>query len=176
MDATDAARLARLLRTERIAHLGTLRGTPKSATRDGDAGAAPTGAQEGAGPLVSMTLFLPAPDFSAFHIHVSRLAWHTQDMTKDPRVALSVTERDDGREDPFTLARVSIRALAAMLPNHGAGFERLKAAWLARYPAQAINFELADFNFWRLAPLEARFVAGFGSIHNLSAAELAACA
>ncbi len=149
MNPEDTAVLARLLRGARIAHLGTLR--------------------QGA-PLVSMTLFLAAPGFDAFHVHVSRLAWHTQDMAQDARVALSVAEADDGREDPFTLARVTVRGEAAPVADDPA----LKAAWLARYPAQAVNFTLADFAFWRLAPRDARFVAGYGRIHNLSAAELAA--
>jgi len=148
----DADALLRdLLAQERIAHLATLR--------------------QGA-PMASMTLYLPAPDFSAFHVHVSRLAWHTQDMAADPRVALSIAQADDGRADPFTLMRVTIRGDAVQLPNEGAGFDSLKAAWLARFPEQAINFGLADFSFWRIAPREARFVAGFGRIHNLSAADL----
>ncbi len=151
MNADDAAALARLLRTGRIAHLGTLR--------------------QGA-PLASMTLYLAAPGFGAFHLHVSRLAWHTQDMLADARVALSVAEADDGRDDPFTLARVTIRGVAEQL-GADAG---LKQAWLARFPAQAVNFELADFAFWRIVPHDARFVAGFGRIHSLSAAELAAAA
>jgi len=151
MNPEDAAALARLLRTARIAHLGTLR--------------------QGA-PLASMTLYLAAPGFDAFYVHVSRLAWHTQDMTLDPRVALSVAEADDGRDDPFTFARVTLRGEAEPLgPDAG-----LKQAWLARFPAQAVNFELADFAFWRVVPREARFVAGFGRIHNLSAVELAAAA
>jgi len=151
MNSDDAAALARLLRTARLAHLGTLR--------------------EGA-PLASMTLFLAAPGFDAFYLHVSRLAWHTQDMLADARVALSVAETDDGREDPLTLARVTVRGEAARLGHD----EALKRAWLARFPAQAVNFELADFGFWRIAPRDARFVAGFGRIHNLSAAGLAAAA
>lgn len=151
MNPDDAAALARLLRTARVAHLGTLR--------------------QGA-PLASLTLYLAAPDFSAFHVHVSRLAWHTQDMQADPRVALSVSETDDGREDPFTLARVTIRGAAEALGAEPG----LKQAWLARFPAQAVNFELNDFSFWRIVPRDARFVAGFGRIHNLSAAELAAAA
>jgi putative heme iron utilization protein len=151
VDAETSALLSRLLRNQRIAHLGTLRG---------------------GAPLVSMTLYLPAPDFSAFHVHVSRLAWHTQDMLQDPRVALSVAETDDGRADPFTLARISIRGDATNPSNSGAAFEDLKKSWLQRFPAQAINFELADFSFWKITPRDARFVAGFGRIHNLSAAAL----
>jgi predicted phosphoadenosine phosphosulfate sulfurtransferase len=50
-----------------------------------------------------------------------------------------------------------------------------KDAWLARFPEQAINFTLADFSFWQITPRDARFVAGFGRIHNLSAAGLAQC-
>ena len=146
-----AADLAALLRGERIAHLATLR-------------------QDA--PMASMTLYLPEAGFGAFLVHVSRLAWHTQDMAGDPRVALSIAETDDGRPDPFTLKRISIRGKAENLVEQ----PQLKSLWLARFPEQAINFELPDFSFWRIAPTDARFVAGFGRIHNLSAAELAACA
>ncbi len=152
MDSESAALLATLLRKERTGHLATLR--------------------QGA-PMASMTLFLATPDFSAFHVHVSRLAWHTQDMGTDPRVALSVSETDDGRADPFTLMRVTIRGEAT---QHQGEQPELKQAWLARFPEQAINFELPDFSFWRIAPRDARFVAGFGRIYNLSAAELARAA
>ena len=53
-----------------------------------------------------------------------------------------------------------------------AGHAPLKGAWLARFPESAINFELADFLFFRVTPRDARFVAGFGRIHNLSAQAL----
>jgi heme oxygenase (biliverdin-IX-beta and delta-forming) len=155
MDAESSRALARLVRSERIAHLATLR----------------SGA-----PMVSMTLYLPAADFATLHVHVSRLAWHTQDMQHDARVALSIAETDDRRADPFTLMRLSIRGDAAQLANDAAEFASLKAAWLARFPEQAINFELADFSFWKITPRDARFVAGFGRIHNLSAGELRAIA
>ena len=145
MDAEPSRALAALIRKERLTHLGTLRG---------------------GAPLVSMTLYLPAPDFSAFYLHVSRLAWHTQDMLQDPRVSLSIAETDDGRADPFTFMRVSIRGEATQISDGP------KNEWLKKFPEQAINFELADFSFWRIAPRDARFVAGFGRIHNLSAADL----
>jgi hypothetical protein len=151
MDEETRPALATLIRGQRIAHLATLR--------------------RGA-PMASMTLYLPGADFAAFYVHVSRLAWHTQDMALDARVALSIAEADDGRADPFTLKRVSIRGRAEQLQGEQPD---LRASWLKRFPEQAINFELADFSFWRIAPADARFVAGFGRIHNLSAAGLAAC-
>ena len=149
MDSESSGLLNQLIRRERLAHLATLR--------------------NGA-PMASMTLYLPAPDFSAFYVHVSRLAWHTQDMAHDGRVALSISETDDGRADPFTLMRVTIRGDAVVFQDQDSS---LKGKWLKKYPQQAINFELADFSFWRIAPRDARFVAGFGRIHNLSAVELA---
>jgi heme iron utilization protein len=145
VDSETAGLLKKLLAKERIAHLATLRG---------------------GAPMASMTLFLPETDWSAFWVHVSRLAWHTQDMLQDARVALSVSESDDRRPDPFTLMRVTVRGEAAQIKDGP------KDAWLARFPEQAINFTLADFSFWRIAPRDARFVAGFGRIYNLSAAEL----
>jgi len=145
VDFDTALLLKKLILNGRIGHLATLRG---------------------GAPMASMTLVLPAPDFSVFYVHVSRLAWHTQDMLQDPRVALSIAETDDGRADPFTLMRVSIRGCALELKNGP------KDAWLERFPEQAINFTLADFSFWRITPRDARFVAGFGSIHNLSGEQL----
>jgi len=150
-DTNELTALAHLLRRERVAHLATLR--------------------QGA-PMASMTLYLPAPDFSAFHVHVSRLAWHTQDMAKDGRVAVSIAETDDGRADPFTLMRVSIRGEAEPLQGEE---PVLRKSWLQRFPEQKINFELPDFSFWRIVPREVRFVAGFGRIYNLSAVDLVAC-
>ena len=145
MDADTAALLRQLILRQRVAHLATL--------RDG-------------APMASMTLYMPERDFSAFYVHVSRLAWHTQDMQKDARVALSIAETDDRRADPFTLMRVTIRGSAVQ------SAQGPKDEWLRRFPEQAINFELADFSFWKIVPRDARFVAGFGRIHNLSAAEL----
>ena len=147
MDDGTATLLARLIRTQRVAALGTLR--------------------QGA-PLVSMVLTLPAPDFSAFFLHVSRLAWHTQDLLADPRVSLSIAATDDGARNPQVLERVSVRGEALPLLDNPGGHAALKDAWLARLPESAINFELADFLFFRVTPRDARFVAGFGRIHNLS--------
>ena len=163
MDDEARASLARLIRAQRVAALGTLR-----------AGA----------PLVSMAAYLPEPDFSAFWLRVSRLAWHTQDMLSDSRVSLAIIETDDGRADPQTLARLTLRGSAAPLAEAGAQstaestaqFKRLRAAWLARFPESAITFELADFAFWRLTPADARYVAGLGRTHNLSAEALRALA
>jgi putative heme iron utilization protein len=155
VETGTALTLVNLIRRERVAALGTLRG---------------------GAPLVSMVACLPEADFSAFHLRISRLAWHTQDMEHDTRVSLAFLERDDGRADPQTLARVTLRGEATRLPGEGDAHERLKAQWLARFPESAVTFELADFAFWSIVPRDARFVAGLGRTFNLSGADLRAAA
>jgi putative heme iron utilization protein len=152
MDADARRSLARLIRSSRIASLGTLR--------------------RGA-PNVSMVACLPSADFAAFWLRLSRLAWHTQDLAVDARVSLSICEADDGRADPQTLARVTLRGEATELRGDDATGGSPRRGWLERFPASAVTFELADFSFWRVAPRDARFVAGLGRTYNLSAAELA---
>jgi hypothetical protein len=152
MDADARGSLARIVRTTRIAALGTLRR---------------------AAPNVSMVAYMPARDFATYWLRLSRLAWHTQDLAVDPRASLSIFETDDGREDPQTLARVTIRGDAAEIAPAAPEAESLKRDWLERFPASAVTFELADFSFWRVVPRDARFVAGLGRTYNLSAAEFA---
>ena len=147
MNAATGTLLQSLVRATRTATLATLR--------------------QGA-PNASMVLYLPEHDFSAFHIRVSRLAWHTRDMQDDARVALSIQQTDSPSSDPQQLARLTVRGEATRLTEEGAQFERLKAAWLARYPDAGMTFELPDFAFWRIVPSEARFVAGFAKTFNLT--------
>jgi len=150
MDAESSQALVRLLRTQRIATLGTM----------GDAA-----------PLVSMVLFVAAADLTSFYIHVSRLAQHTQALLQDPRVGLMIAEPDTGEHDPQMLPRVSIRGDATETPPTAIDYEAAKAAYLEKFPRSAVNFGLGDFMLWRIRPRSARYVGGFGKIVDLAAAE-----
>ena len=146
MDQLSEQTLARLIRSTRIAALGTL--------HDG-------------GPNLAMVAYAFANDFSAFYIHVSRLGKHTTDMEADPRVSLLIAETDDGRADPQTLARVSLRGVAQMLARDEIAYGHVKKIYLTRFPAAEQFFSLGDFNIWKITPKGGRFVAGFGRAFNL---------
>jgi nitroimidazol reductase NimA-like FMN-containing flavoprotein (pyridoxamine 5'-phosphate oxidase superfamily) len=105
MDQLSEQTLALLIRSTRIAALGTL--------HDGE-------------PNLAMVAYAFAEDFSAFYIYVSKLGKHTADMENDPRVSLLITETDDQRADPQTLARVSIRGMAEILPRTDSGYPQVK--------------------------------------------------
>jgi hypothetical protein len=151
MDVTSKEILKRLFRQQRISSLGTL--------RDGT-------------PFVSMVLFCEEPDFSAFYIHTSRLAHHTQDLIRDPRVGLMIAEVDTFESDPQALARISIRGEGSALVRNSPEYESAKALYLTKFPYTTENFSLADFGLYIIKPHSARFVAGFGKIFNLLSADL----
>jgi nitroimidazol reductase NimA-like FMN-containing flavoprotein (pyridoxamine 5'-phosphate oxidase superfamily) len=146
MDEQSEQTLARLIRSTRIATLGTL--------HDGE-------------PNLAMVAYAFDDDFSAFYIHVSKLGKHTRDMETDPRVSLLIVEADDRRLDPQTLARVSIRGTSEMLPRMDPNYGRVKQLYLERFPEAEQLFSLGDFNIWKIIPSGGRFVAGFGRAFNL---------
>lgn len=147
MDVQSEKLLAHLIRNTRTASLGTLRDEA---------------------PHVSMVAFVNLDDFSEFHIHVSRLAQHTMDMQKDRRICLLIAETDDGRSDPQTLTRVSIRGNAALMQNGEPGYARIKNLYLERFPESESLFKLADFGLWRIKPKGGRFIAGLAKAFNLT--------
>jgi putative heme iron utilization protein len=147
MDVQTSQALARLLRTQRTAALGTL--------------------SDGA-PLVSMVPYAAAVDLTAFYIHVSQLAQHTQAIRQDPRVSLMIAEPDTGERDPQTLARISIRGDATETPPTAGEYEEAKSTYLEKFPRAAMNFGLGDFVLYYITPHSARFVAGFGKIFDLA--------
>jgi putative heme iron utilization protein len=153
MDEQTLAALARLIRGQRAASLGSL-------------------LADGAGPYVSLAPYAAAHDFGLFFVHLSRLAVHTRNLQADPRAALMIAEADTGAGDPQTLARVSLQVTARPLARDSAGYTEARGRYTARFPASAPIFDLADFDLYELVPAEGRFVAAFGRIFNLTADHL----
>lgn len=146
MDELSEQTLAHMIRTTRVAALGTL--------HDGE-------------PNLAMVSFAYAEDFSTFYIHVSKLGKHTRDMEVDPRVSLLIAETDDHRPDPQTLARMSLMGTAEVLPRNAPDYLSIKNRYLKRFPKAEPLFNLGDFNIWNIMPKGGRFVAGFGRAFNL---------
>ena len=147
MDAQSEKLLAYILANTRVASLATIRDEE---------------------PRVSMVAFVSAPDYSFFYIHVSRLAQHTVDMQKNKQVSLLITEKDDGRVDPQTLGRLSIRGSATFMENGEPGYAPVKKLYIETFPESEPLFKLDDFGLWRIKPKGARYVAGFAKAFNLT--------
>ena len=151
MNAELTETLAQLIHARSTAALGTLH-----------AGA----------PYVSMVPYAIAADGSGFLIHVSTLAAHTKDMLADARVSLLITEPEGGEKSPLGLARVSVQAMAEQVASDSTLQAEYRTRYLARFPDAEPMFGFADFSLFLLRPAAARFVAGFGQAHSVSAESL----
>lgn len=90
---------------------------------------------------------------------ISRLAQHTMNLARDPRVSL-LFDATQGLDDPLTGARVSLQGHAERV-----GDDALLARYVARHPSAEAYAGFADFGLFRVAPERAHLVAGFGRIH-----------
>lgn len=94
-------------------------------------------------------------------ILISRLARHTQNLEKDSRGSILVSELPT-EGDALTGPRVTILGTFRRM-----GDADLRARYLARHPESQMYVDFADFSFWRLEPSLVHAVAGFGRIETL---------
>lgn len=123
-------------------------------------------------PAASMVAYAVEPEHGALLLHLSRLAEHTRNLLERPRVSLTVTETDDGREDPQTLARLGIRCIAEAIPRESDAYRSARRCYLGRLPASEPLFGFADFVLFRLHVEEVRYVGGFARAHTITGERL----
>jgi hypothetical protein len=119
----------------------------------------------GGGPYVSVVNI--ATDGAGLPvIFVSRLAWHTQNLEKDPRASLLVSELPE-EGDALTGPRVTILGAFRRAPD-----QELAERYAEKHPAARMYLDFPDFSFWRMEPAVIHAVAGFGRIETLTVAEV----
>jgi putative heme iron utilization protein len=125
-----------------------------------------------ANPFTSMVAYAAELGFAGILLHLSRLAPHTKHLLAQPQAALLIHERDDGRDDPQTLARIALLGAAAPIAAESAGYAAARERYLARLPAAAPLFDFPDFALFRFVPSEARYIGGFARAYTLTPAHL----
>jgi putative heme iron utilization protein len=98
---------------------------------------------------------------------ISHLAQHTKNLQADPRASILLWERTDG--DPQQAPRAAVVGRARRL--EGAEAEAARGRMLEAHPDAAMYFDI-NFQLWALAPVEARYVGGFGAAAWVSGADL----
>lgn len=126
------------------------------------------------GPIAAQVAYAPEPDLGSVVMLLSLLAAHTRALRDDPRAALSLSEADDGREDPQTLRRVSLQGRVVEITRDHPDHDDTAARYLHRFPAAARLFEFSDFRLLRLVIDQARYVGGLGNARTLSGTALRA--
>ena len=151
IDPANSAHIVKLLRTRKWAALGTL--------------------HDGA-PSVSMVLYAPAPELSAFYLHLSRLSQHTLDIRADERVSLMITADEADYPNVQQMPRISIAGRALKVQTGDPDAARAQQLYLERFPSAQAMFTFTDFSLYRVSPVSARAVMGFAAAFTLRMEEL----
>ncbi|MGO4706348.1 HugZ family protein [Microvirga sp. 2MCAF38] len=98
-------------------------------------------------------------------ILTSRLAAHTGNMERDPRVSLLLAQT--GRGDPLAHPRLTIMGKAYPTTD-----PRARTRFLARNPKSRLYADFPDFSFWRIEILGGHLNGGFARAASLSTQDL----
>jgi len=98
---------------------------------------------------------------------ISPLAQHTKNLMADPRASILLARPTDG--DPQQSPRATLLGAVRLLEGEAEAAAR--ARYLAVHPEAGMYFDL-NFQLWALAPVEARYVGGFGAAAWVSGSEL----
>ncbi len=91
---------------------------------------------------------------------VSLMAEHTQNVLRDPRASLLVTEPVPDGADPLASGRVTL--MGQMTPVAEADRSLARDRYLASNPAASYYIDFGDFAFYRLDVESIRYVGGYG--------------
>ncbi len=120
---------------------------------------------ESGGPYVSLVNY--AGDGSGLPILLlSRLAWHTKSLIRDPRASLLVAQLPTAG-DALAGLRVTLVGKILELPN-----KELAKLYCRRHPEAQGYVGFTDFSFWRMTPEKVHVIGGFGRIETLAASSV----
>ena len=91
-------------------------------------------------------------------ILISTLAEHTKNILQNPHVSLIVL---DDADDMQANARLTVLGQALAADKADAD---LRARYLRYFPQATGYFDMHDFSFYRITPVQARYIAGFGKM------------
>ncbi|MBT6277140.1 MAG: pyridoxamine 5'-phosphate oxidase [Chromatiales bacterium] len=123
-------------------------------------------------PLASQVAYAVNADGLSLILHLSELAAHTQNLLERQNASLTVTEPDDGRADPQTLARCALRGAVRSVAPGDECYDALRACYLTRIERAVERFEFADFRIFLLQIEAVHFVGGFARAFRPTPAEL----
>jgi putative heme iron utilization protein len=96
---------------------------------------------------------------------ISKLARHTANVARNPRVSLLLAAPE--AKDPLAAPRLTVIGEIRPEPD-----SRARDWFLARVPEAGRYAGFPDFSYWRIDTVSAHLVAGFGRIVTMPAADL----
>jgi heme iron utilization protein len=99
---------------------------------------------------------------------ISNMAMHTQNLKADARASLFV-EQTGADGDPLGAARATL--MGRVEPVRQEDNASAREQYLERHPNSRYWVDFADFNFFRLQPIDVYYVGGFGVMGWVDAAD-----
>lgn len=116
-------------------------------------------------PFASLVTPAFTPDLSILLL-ISALSAHTRHLRQERRCSVLVLGTP-ANANPMTTPRVTVTGIAEPVQDSA-----LKARFLTIHPYAALYAGFGDFSLWRIRPVAAAYVGGFGSAARLRAAAL----
>ena len=101
-------------------------------------------------------------------IYIAGIAEHTRNLKANPRASLFVHPDIPANEDAQTHARLTLMVEAEHVSKDAT--DDAWARYVCRLPDAQGYTKAHDFELWRLKPVRARYIGGFGRIYWLEAA------
>lgn len=92
---------------------------------------------------------------------ISTMAMHTQNLIRDPKASLFVSQTDSGG-DPLDASRVTLMGLVTKVPEDET--KNVRDPYLSRYKNASYWVDFDDFSFYRMDITDIYFVGGFGAM------------
>jgi putative heme iron utilization protein len=99
---------------------------------------------------------------------ISTMAMHTQNLQRDPRASLLVTQ-DEAGGDPLGASRVTVVGNVLLIPESEVAEAR--DLYLSRYANSKYWVDFQDFSFYRMDVVDIYYVGGFGVMGWVSAVD-----
>jgi putative heme iron utilization protein len=112
-------------------------------------------------PFGSVTPYC-ADEFNRPILYISHIAQHTKNILADPRVSLTVVERNENTDDVQAQGRVTCIAEARPVAESDSV---VRERYFRYFPSARQYEQTHDFAFFRLEPVRIRFIGGFGQIY-----------
>jgi putative heme iron utilization protein len=99
---------------------------------------------------------------------ISSMAMHTQNLLRDPRASLLVTQAEV-HHDPLAIARITLMGTVTRVPQND--LAPIRDNYLKRYPEADQWADFGDFAWFRMEMKESYLVGGFGIMGWIDAAD-----
>ena len=108
-------------------------------------------------------------DSAAFHVYLSRLSEHTQELIANPVVSILIIADEADTTQIFARMRLSYLCKAETIDRGKPGYDPTLNHFKRRF-GNVIDLlqSLPDFVLFRLTPTSGRFVTGFGQAYDLA--------